>query len=83
MRRRRAKQKFNKNKSADGTREMSSGGDAGGEPPPSKKWGHPFTPYPIQEEFMREAYDVLSTGGIGVFESPTGTGARLPLADVA
>lgn len=39
------------------------------------RWGHPYTPYPIQEAFMREAFDTLDKGGIGIFESPTGTGA--------
>lgn len=48
----------------------------GGEPPLSNRWGHPFTPYPIQEAFMREAFDTLDKGGIGIFESPTGTGTR-------
>jgi Rad3-related DNA helicase len=33
----------------------------------------PFPPYSIQKEFMAELYQVLETGKIGIFESPTGT----------
>ncbi|KAF7699344.1 ATP-dependent DNA helicase DDX11 [Silurus meridionalis] len=39
----------------------------------------PFTPYPIQERFMEELYDVLEQGKVGIFESPTGTGKSLSL----
>ena len=36
---------------------------------------HPYTPYEVQEQFMKAAYDVLETGNgqIGILESPTGT----------
>lgn len=36
---------------------------------------HPFTPYYVQEQFMRTVYDVLEAGDgqIGILESPTGT----------
>lgn len=36
---------------------------------------HPYTPYDVQLEFMRTAYDVLERGDgqIGILESPTGT----------
>lgn len=36
---------------------------------------HPFTPYDVQEEFMRTVYNVLAQGAgqIGILESPTGT----------
>lgn len=36
---------------------------------------HPFTPYEVQEQFMRTVYDVLETGNgqVGILESPTGT----------
>lgn len=36
---------------------------------------HPFTPYNVQEQFMRTVYDVLERGDgqIGILESPTGT----------
>lgn len=36
---------------------------------------HPFTPYNVQEQFMRTVYDVLETGSgqVGILESPTGT----------
>jgi chromosome transmission fidelity protein 1 len=33
----------------------------------------PFPPYDIQLELMRRIYTTLDTGGVGVFESPTGT----------
>uniref|UniRef100_A0ACB8FMR9 DEAD H (Asp-Glu-Ala-Asp His) box helicase 11 n=1 Tax=Sphaerodactylus townsendi TaxID=933632 RepID=A0ACB8FMR9_9SAUR len=39
----------------------------------------PYTPYPIQEEFMNKLYQVLEAGKIGIFESPTGTGKSLSL----
>lgn len=41
---------------------------------------HPFTPYDVQEEFMRTAYNVLERGNgqVGILESPTGT-VRWPL----
>lgn len=34
----------------------------------------PFKPYDIQLEFMRELYECVSHGKMGLFESPTGTG---------
>lgn len=36
---------------------------------------HPFTPYHVQEEFMRTVFEVLQTGEgqVGILESPTGT----------
>lgn len=42
---------------------------------------HPYTPYDVQLEFMKAAYDVLDRGGghIGILESPTGTGKSLSL----
>lgn len=36
-------------------------------------------PYAIQQDFMAAAYRRLQTGGIGLFESPTGTGKTLSL----
>uniref|UniRef100_A0A8C3WHA1 DEAD/H-box helicase 11 n=1 Tax=Catagonus wagneri TaxID=51154 RepID=A0A8C3WHA1_9CETA len=39
----------------------------------------PFTPYAIQKDFMAALYQVLETGKIGIFESPTGTGKSLSL----
>ena len=32
----------------------------------------PYEPYPIQQGFMENLYATLETGGIGLFESPTG-----------
>ncbi|KAI1809263.1 DNA repair helicase [Poronia punctata] len=42
---------------------------------------HPFTPYDVQEQFMRTVYDVLERGDghVGILESPTGTGKSLSL----
>ncbi|KAM5341850.1 hypothetical protein ACJ41O_014881 [Fusarium nematophilum] len=42
---------------------------------------HPFTPYDVQEQFMKTVYDVLETGNgqVGILESPTGTGKSLSL----
>ncbi|KAK8124129.1 helicase C-terminal domain-containing protein [Apiospora kogelbergensis] len=42
---------------------------------------HPYTPYDVQEQFMRSVYDVLDTGNgqVGILESPTGTGKSLSL----
>lgn len=33
----------------------------------------PFTPYPIQHDFMTSLYQALEGGKLGIFESPTGT----------
>lgn len=42
---------------------------------------HPYTPYDVQEQFMKTVYDVLERGNgqIGILESPTGTGKSLSL----
>lgn len=42
---------------------------------------HPYSPYDVQLEFMRAAYDVMERGSgqIGILESPTGTGKSLSL----
>lgn len=36
---------------------------------------HPYTPYDVQEQFMKTVYNVLETGNgqVGILESPTGT----------
>ena len=33
----------------------------------------PFQPYDIQYEFMKNLYQVIEEGKVGIFESPTGT----------
>ena len=38
--------------------------------------GFPYQPYSIQQDFMREVYQALSSGSIGLFESPTGTSLK-------
>lgn len=42
---------------------------------------HPYSPYDVQLQFMKQAYDVLEKGSgqIGILESPTGTGKSLSL----
>ncbi|KAI8987718.1 helicase C-terminal domain-containing protein [Mycotypha africana] len=45
----------------------------------SENFGFPFEPYNIQYDFMKELYETLSAGKIGIFESPTGTGKSLSL----
>ena len=39
----------------------------------------PFVPYTVQRELMTSLYDTLERGGVGIFESPTGTGKSLSL----
>lgn len=39
----------------------------------------PYDPYDIQLGFMRKLYETLEQGGIGLFESPTGTGKTMSL----
>lgn len=45
--------------------------------PPRQFPAFPFQPYGIQLDLMRGLYEVLERGGIGIFESPTGTGKTL------
>ncbi|KAK3268898.1 hypothetical protein CYMTET_22625 [Cymbomonas tetramitiformis] len=37
----------------------------------------PYSPYEIQSKLMTAMYDTLQHGGIGIFQSPTGTGKTL------
>ncbi|MCO5590825.1 hypothetical protein L7F22_044800 [Adiantum nelumboides] len=39
----------------------------------------PFEPYPVQLQLMRAVYAALQKGGVGIVESPTGTGKTLSL----
>ena len=39
----------------------------------------PFQPYTVQRQLMSSLYDTLERGGVGIFESPTGTGKSLSL----
>lgn len=46
----------------------------------SEKFNHPFDPYDIQMELMKEIYSCIENGcKVGIFESPTGTGKTLSL----
>ena len=47
------------------------------EPPDEFKF--PFPPYDIQTQFMRNIFQCLEGGKLGIFESPTGTGKSLSL----
>lgn len=44
---------------------------------------HPFTPYTVQNQFMRAVYQILQTGEgqVGILESPTGTVGLLLLRE--
>ena len=54
-------------------------------PPPAKlesgrsSFRFPFEPYAVQIQLMTAVYDTLCAGGVGIFESPTGTGKSLSL----
>ncbi|KAK9792715.1 hypothetical protein WJX73_001436 [Symbiochloris irregularis] len=41
--------------------------------------GFPYTPYQIQQDFMTQLYTTVESRGIGLLESPTGTGKTLSL----
>ncbi len=43
------------------------------EPPPDEEFRFPFTPYPIQKDFMKALFTALEGRKLGIFESPTGT----------
>eukprot|EP00049_Salpingoeca_infusionum_P009312 m.154611 g.154611 ORF g.154611 m.154611 type:complete len:889 (-) comp14300_c0_seq18:347-3013(-) len=47
--------------------------------PVPEVWSMPFTPYDIQVQFMSSLHAALSRGGLGIFESPTGTGKSLSM----
>ncbi|GIL75953.1 hypothetical protein Vretifemale_5646 [Volvox reticuliferus] len=40
---------------------------------------HPYTPYPIQQQFMEALYQALEDSAVGLFESPTGTGKTISI----
>lgn len=46
---------------------------------PPKEFPFPFPAYEIQKQFMKQLYNCLEDGKIGLFESPTGTGKSLSL----
>src|SRR5574343_597244 len=44
-----------------------------------RNFNFPVPPYDVQQEFMSNLYECLSTCREGIFESPTGTGKSLSL----
>lgn len=44
-----------------------------------RNFNFPVPPYDVQQEFMSNLYECLSTCRVGIFESPTGTGKSLSL----
>ncbi|KAJ2159364.1 ATP-dependent DNA helicase chl1 [Coemansia sp. RSA 552] len=48
-------------------------------PQTAEEFSFPMTPYPIQLEFMQRLFETCERGGLGVFESPTGTGKSLSI----
>lgn len=46
---------------------------------PPQEFPFPFPAYQIQKQFMKELYNCLESGKLGLFESPTGTGKSLSL----
>eukprot|EP01147_Barroeca_monosierra_P002573 gene2574-5491_t len=44
---------------------------------PPTEFPFPFPPYDIQKDMMRELYLCFEHGGLGVFQSPTGTGKSM------
>lgn len=50
-----------------------------------RNFHHPYTPYEIQETFMRTVFEVLECGegGVGILESPTGTVSIMLKVDAA
>ncbi|POS82814.1 hypothetical protein EPUL_004116, partial [Erysiphe pulchra] len=45
----------------------------------TREFHHPYEPYSIQLDFMEVVYNVLENEGVGILESPTGTGKSLSL----
>jgi chromosome transmission fidelity protein 1 len=51
----------------------------GGMEPSRADFCHPYLPYDIQLQFMKDLYRTIEQGKVGIFESPTGTGKSLSL----
>ncbi|KIX92272.1 uncharacterized protein Z520_12018 [Fonsecaea multimorphosa CBS 102226] len=47
--------------------------------PTQANFCHPYQPYSIQLDFMKELYRCIEENKVGIFESPTGTGKSLSL----
>ncbi|RFU29090.1 hypothetical protein B7463_g7225, partial [Scytalidium lignicola] len=50
------------------------------EMPAGVDFHHPYTPYTVQETFMKTVYQILEKSKIGILESPTGTARHLKIA---
>ncbi|KAL6431362.1 hypothetical protein ACFW04_007181 [Cataglyphis niger] len=46
---------------------------------PPQEFPFPFPAYQIQKQFMKDLYNCLESGKLGLFESPTGTGKSLSI----
>ncbi|XP_022912815.2 ATP-dependent DNA helicase DDX11 [Onthophagus taurus] len=46
---------------------------------PPENFDFPFPPYKIQNDFMKNLYEILEAKNLGIFESPTGTGKSLSI----
>lgn len=44
-----------------------------------EEFSFPFSPYLIQNQFMKELYKCLENAKLGIFESPTGTGKSMSI----
>eukprot|EP00055_Hartaetosiga_balthica_P011652 m.53750 g.53750 ORF g.53750 m.53750 type:complete len:907 (-) comp7683_c1_seq1:416-3136(-) len=47
--------------------------------PQEKDFHFPFDPYDIQQELMKQLFNCFEQGGLGIFQSPTGTGKSLSI----
>eukprot|EP00041_Stephanoeca_diplocostata_P014008 m.251555 g.251555 ORF g.251555 m.251555 type:complete len:196 (-) comp19540_c0_seq5:2788-3375(-) len=53
--------------------------DAQGQLQIPEEFPFPFKPYNVQQDFMKCLFSTIENGGMGVFESPTGTGKSMSM----